>query len=146
MTKPALLNSARSALAACALLAGTGPVPAQDSSLRVELNRLEPQGENCRTYLLIENAKGGALRSLKLDLFALDTDGVAAKRLAVEVGPVPEKKTLIKLFDFTGLACPRLGSLLLNDVITCEGADGPRDSCLSAIETGSKAGAVAFVK
>ena len=100
-------------------------------------NRLESSGENCRAYFLIDNQKGRAWRSLKLDLFALDTDGVAAKRLAVEVGPVPEKKTLIKLFDFAGLACPRLGRVLLNDVMACEGSAGTREACLSAIETAS---------
>lgn len=114
--------------------------------VRVELNRLESNGENCRAYFLIDNQKGESWRSLKLDLFALDTDGVAAKRLAVEVGPVPEKKTLIKLFDFTGLACPRLGRVLLNDVMACEGAASSREACLSAIETASKVATVPFAK
>lgn len=114
--------------------------------LRVELNRLESSGENCRAYFLIDNQKGQSWRSLKLDLFALDTDGVAAKRLAVEVGPVPEKKTLIKLFDFAGIACPRLGRVLLNDVMACEGAAETREACLSAIETASKVATVPFAK
>ncbi len=139
-------NLLRSTLVGTIVVASIGPALGQESSLRVELNRLEPQGDNCRTYLLIDNSKGDALLSLKLDLFALDTDGVAAKRLAVEVGPVPEKKRLIKLFDFAGLACPQVGSILLNDVIACEGSQGPREDCLSAIEPASKAGPVAFVK
>ena len=142
----------RIAVLACAALpfAAAGPALAQDKapapSVRVELNRLEAAGENCRAYFLIDNRKGEGWRSLKLDLFALDTDGVAAKRLAVEVGPVPEKKTLIKLFDFPGLACPRFGSILLNDVMACEGAAGTREACLSAIETASKVADVPFAK
>ncbi|MFC1456510.1 MULTISPECIES: Tat pathway signal protein [Microvirga] len=125
---------------------GVSPAWAQTSGVRIELNRLEAAGENCRAYFLIDNQKGEGWRSLKLDLFALDTDGVAAKRLAVEVGPVPEKKTLIKLFDFTSLACPRLGRILLNDVMACEGAAGSREACLSAIETASKVATVPFAK
>lgn len=90
---------------ACAVLAvaaGTGSAAAQDAPapIRLELNRLEPQGASCRAYLLIDNGKGEALKSFKVDLFAMDTDGVAQRRLAVEVGPVPARKTLIKLFDF----------------------------------------------
>ena len=137
---------ARTALVVSCVCAWALPAFAQDGGTRVELNRLEPQGENCRTYLLIDNSKGDAYRSLKLDLFALDTDGVAAKRLAVEVGPVPEKKRLIKLFDWAWLACARVGSVLLNDVLTCEGPGGPRESCLAALDTASKADPVTFVK
>jgi hypothetical protein len=119
--------------------------PAQ-APLRIELNKVEAAGESCRTYFLIDNQKGETWKSLKLDLFALDTDGVAAKRLAVEVGPVPSRKTLIKLFDFPGLNCSRFGRVLLNDVLTCEGAATSREDCLSAIETASKIDAISFVK
>jgi hypothetical protein len=135
---------------ALATLAAGEPAFAQEAastpSLKVELNRLESSGDNCRAYFLIDNHQGQGWRSLKLDLFALDTDGVAAKRLAVEVGPVPEKKTLIKLFDFAGLSCPRLGRVLLNDVMACEGAAPSREACLSAIETTSRVAAVPFAK
>ncbi len=121
------------------------PSPAA-TALRIELNKVEAAGDSCRTYFLIDNQKGESWRSLKLDLFALDTDGVAAKRLAVEVGPVPGRKTLIKLFDFPGLNCSRFGRVLLNDVLTCEGATNSREECLSGIETASKIEAVSFVK
>jgi len=114
--------------------------------LRVELNKMEPAGENCRSYFLIDNRQQESWRSLKLDLFALDKDGVAAKRLAVEVGPVPGRKTLIKLFDFPGLSCPQIGSVLLNDVVACEGAAASREECLAAIETASKVETVSFGK
>ncbi len=116
------------------------------TALRIELNKIEAAGDNCRTYFLIDNQKGEGWRSLKLDLFALDTDGVAAKRLAVEVGPVPGRKTLIKLFDFPGLNCTQLGRVLLNDVLACEGAASSREDCLSAVETASKIDAVSFAK
>ncbi len=116
------------------------------ASVRVELNKLEAAGENCRTYFLIDNRQQDPWRSLKLDLFALDKDGIAAKRLAVEVGPVPGRKKLIKLFDFPGLSCPQIGSVLLNDVVACEGAGASREECLAAIETASKVDSVSFAK
>jgi len=124
-----------------------GPAVAQDkSAVRIELNKVEPAGDNCRTYFLIDNRNGDNWRSLKLDLFALDTDGVAAKRLAVEVGPVPGRKTLIKLFEFPGLTCPRIGRVLLNDVVACDGAAASPEECLSAIDTASRVDAVPFAK
>lgn len=125
-------------------LAFVGTAPAQESRpapLKLELNRLEPAGDACRTYLLVDNSRGPALKSLKVDLFAFDTEGVAQKRLAVELGPVQEKKTLVRLFDFPQLACPKVGRILLNDVLACEGGDSSRESCLERIETESKASA-----
>lgn len=130
-----------------AMLAVTGPVAAQGAKpeaagtpLKLELNKLEPSGDACRTYLLVDNARGPALKSLKVDLFAFDTDGVAQKRLAVELGPIGEKKTVVRLFDFPGIACPKIGRLLLNDVLACEGGEASRESCLERIETSTKAG------
>lgn len=146
MVQNVSLGTMRLVLAACATLGLMVPAASQEGGVRIELNRLEPVGENCRAFFLIDNRQGKDWRSIKLDLFALDTDGVAAKRLAVELGPVPEKKTLIKLFDFPGLACPRFGRILLNDVVSCDGAANARESCLSFIETASKVSSVPFDK
>jgi hypothetical protein len=129
---------------------GAGGAGAQDgrgaSPLRLELNRLQPVGESCRAYLVIENPTAAAYRSLKLDLFVFDTEGVIARRVAIEGGPVPARKTSVKLFDFAGLACERLTQVLLNDVLGCETGEGARADCLGSIETGSKAARVRFVK
>jgi len=137
-------------LAACLAIttaAGVGSAWAQEAApIRLELNRLEPQGESCRAYLLIENPSADAYRSLKLDLFAFDTDGVIAKRVALEAGPLPAKKTSVKLFDFAGLSCERFSRVLLNDVIACEAGEGARSDCLSLVETRSKLTRVGFVK
>ena len=115
-----------------------GKDPAKGAPLKIELNRLEPAGEACRTYMLVDNGRGPALKSLKVDLFAFDTEGVAQKRLAVELGPVQEKKTVVRLLDFAGLSCPKVGRILLNDVLACEGTEASRETCLERIETATK--------
>lgn len=123
-----------------------GPSRAQDTPaeskpkapLKIELNRLEQSGDACRTYMVVDNSRGTALKSLKIDIFAFDTEGVAQKRVAVELGPVAEKKTMVRLFDLAGLSCPKVGRVLLNDVLACEGADATREACLERIETASK--------
>lgn len=109
--------------------------------LKIELNRLEPAGEACRAYMLVDNSGGTALKSLKVDLFAFDAEGVAQKRLAVELGPIQKKKTVVRLFDFAGLACPKVSRLLLNDVLACEGENATRETCLERIEPATKTSA-----
>jgi hypothetical protein len=140
-----------SGLASLTMLAGLAvPALAQDGKgaaapLKLELNRLEPAGDACRTYLLVDNSRGPALKSLKVDLFAFDTEGIAQKRLSVELGPVQDRKTMVRLFDFPGIACPKISRLLLNDVLACEGSEASRETCLDRIETESKTPA-AFVR
>ncbi|WP_349369056.1 Tat pathway signal protein [Salinarimonas sp.] len=118
---------------------------AQDEGrpIGLELNRLETVGDACRAYLMIEN-RSAALETFRLDLFALDTDGVVARRLAIQLGPLPGDKTVIKLFDFTDVTCEGVGSVLLNEVLACEGESGPREDCLSQIAVGTRS--VPFLK
>ena len=138
-----------SSLASLAVLTSwVAMATAQDvkaAPIKLELNRLEPAGDACRTYLLVDNSRGPALKSLKVDLFAFDTEGIAQKRLSVELGPVQDRKTMVRLFDFPGIACSKISRLLLNDVLACEGGDASRETCLDRIETESKTPA-AFVR
>jgi len=120
-------------------------VAAADGEVRVELNKLEPNGAACRAYLVLENGTGSAFKTLKLDLVMFDTDGVVAKRLAVETAPLPATKTSLKVFDMDGLACEAVGRVLLNDVMACADASGPRDDCLGLIAPAAR-GPVEFIK
>lgn len=134
-----LLRGALAALVLTVPLAGTTMAQdARSAPLKLELNRLEQAGESCRTYLVVDNGRGSALKSFKLDLFAFDTDGIAQKRLAVELGPIPDRKTMVRLFDFPAIACAKIGRILLNDVLACEGADASRETCLDRMETTTK--------
>ena len=108
--------------------------------LKLQLNKLEAAGEACRVTLVIDNSKGAGLKSYKTDLFAFDTEGVAQKRVAVELGPLPPRKTTVKIFDFPGIACNKVGRVLLNDVLACDGGDAAREACLERTETENKAG------
>ncbi|MDP4002460.1 Tat pathway signal protein [Methylobacterium sp. NEAU K] len=122
---------------------------AQDASaekaapLKLQLNKVETAGEACRITMVVDNARGPGLKSYKVDLFAFDPDGVAQKRVAVELGPLPPRKTTVKIFDFPGIACNKVGRVLLNDVLACDGGDAAKEACLERTETETKAG-IAF--
>jgi hypothetical protein len=125
--------------------APAAPTQPASAPIRLELNRLEADGDNCRVYLLIDNSSGTAHRSLKVDLFVLDTDGIAAKRVLLELGPLAAKKTRIRLFDIQGVACTKFGKVLLNDVPDCENETGEHQDCLASTTTESKT-AVPLIK
>ncbi len=132
-------------LGACIALLAALSGAAAEPMLTLELNKLEPRGPDCRAYFRIQNLAPDPYRSLKADLFILDPHGVVSRRLALELAPIPARKTLIKTFDVQGLACDRFGSLLLSDLLACEGPGGPPQDCLAAIDTASKS-SVPFTK
>ncbi len=114
-------------------------------TLGVELNKLEPRGEDCRAYLVFENTTDIAFSALKLDLVMFDTQGVVARRLAVDAAPLAAGKTSLKVFDMSGLGCDGVGRMLLNDMLACEGPDGPLADCLQTVNPSSRAD-VPFLK
>ncbi|WP_210215664.1 Tat pathway signal protein [Mongoliimonas terrestris] len=126
-------------------LAG-GPAAAQETApLRVELNKLEEAGADCRATVVTENAGSDRLESLKLDLVVFGGDGVVAKRLAAEFGPLPGRKTVVKTFPIGGLSCTAIDRVLVNDVVACASPAGPVAGCVERIEPSSRA-AARFVK
>ncbi|KMO09905.1 hypothetical protein [Methylobacterium platani] len=141
-TKPAEVKQgeAPAAVTPAAVTQGTG------APLRVELNKLETAGETCKAVMMVENGKGGPIRSLRLDLYAFDPDGVVQKRSVVELGPVPARKTALRQFEISPTACNQVGRVLLNDVTACEGQDLTRETCLERIEPSSAKGAAPFVR
>jgi hypothetical protein len=116
--------------------AATAAAPAGPT---VELNRLEDAGAGCRLTLVVSNPGSHRFDELKLDLVLFDTEGVVARRLAVETGPVRANKTVVRLFDATDLSCAKIGRLLLNDVVACTDTAGPVAGCVDRIATASRA-------
>lgn len=135
---------ARVALVALSVLV-CGTAAAADPPVRAELNKLEPADNACRAYLVLENASEIAFESLKLDLVMFDLDGIIAERLAVDAAPLPVGKTSLKVFDIVGLPCPQIGRMLLNDVVSCSDANGPRSDCVALLSAHTR-GSVAFIK
>ncbi len=135
----------RLSLSAALLMFVMPAAHASDGAVTVELNRLEPNGEACRAYLVLQNGTESDFATLRLDLVMFDTDGVVANRLALETAPLPAGKTSLKVFDIDGLACERLGRVLLNGVMACADESGPRNDCLALVEPSAR-GPVEFIE
>lgn len=130
---------------ALACLALADAARAQADGIGIELNKLEPAGEACRAYLVFENRTATAFNPFKLDLVMFDTDGVIAKRVAVEAGPLPGGKTSVKLFDINGLGCERIRRVLLNSVMACDTAGDSQPDCTGLAKPSSRTEAT-FIK
>jgi hypothetical protein len=112
---------------------------AADGKIGVELNKVEDQSGGCRLYFVLDNATASAFEVYKLDLVMFGTDGVIARRLAVEVGPLRPAKTSVKLFDVAGLPCAGIGTALVNDVLSCKVGADERPNCIDLIQVASRA-------
>ena len=126
-----LHGRAIAAAAAIGFAMAFGPV-AQADALAIELNKLEPQKDSCRAYVVITNNSSTAYQALKLDLVVFQPDGVIGRRFALDLAPLLAQKRSIKLFDFD-IPCDQVGSLLINDVLECDGETGSIPNCLANI-------------
>ena len=130
------------ALVGALILGGLSAAPAfaQDAvKFPVELNRLEQDGPICRVYLVANNPVESTIKAFKLDLVFFDKSDIIRNRLYVELGPLIPRKTAVRLFDMPDTDCSVIGSILVNDVVSCSGADGQAMNCLARLDLSSKA-------
>lgn len=122
---------------------GAAPIP-------VELNKLEPlpaPGQGCRIYLVASNPDPEPIAQLRLDLVLFGTDGVIARRVALDLAPLGARKTAVRLFDLPGQLCDGVGRVLVNEVLACQlglrsgapPAEEPRQACTDRLQLSSRA-------
>ena len=99
------------------------------------MNKLEPADKGCRAYLVINNPTDTAYQSFKIDLVLFQTDGVIGRRFSIDLAPLRAQKKSVKLFDIDGIACDKIGSLLINDVMECKADGNAVDNCLQHLTT-----------
>lgn len=110
---------------------------AASPSVALELNKLEPTEKGCRAYVVVNNPTDTVYQSYKLDLVLFQADGVIGRRVALDLSPVKAQKRTVKLFDLDGMACDKIGSFLINDVMECKSEAGAAENCLQRLTTSS---------
>lgn len=115
------------ALLAVLLAAPVAAQAATAAPIPLELNKLEPQpvpaGQSeagCRIYMVVNNPDADPITQLRLDLMLFGTDGVVARRVALDLAPLAAHKTSVRLFDVVGQPCDGIAKILVNDVLACE--------------------------
>jgi len=112
---------------------------AEEGAIEIQLNKLEPHGDQCRTYFVVINKKDATFETLKLDLVLFQPDGVIGSRFAVDLAPVKPKKRVVKLFELGDTSCDNIGSFLINEVMECRTDSEPVSNCLEDISVSSLA-------
>ena len=110
---------------------------AEQGAIAIELNKLEPQGSQCRAYFVVTNKNSSDYQELKLDLVLFRPDGVIARRFAVDLAPLKSNKRTVKLFELAETRCEEVGSFLINEVMECRADSGPVADCLNEIAVSS---------
>lgn len=131
----------------------TGAARAAPAAWPIELNKLEPiptgtpGAPGCRAYIVMQDPDPAPIEQLRLDLVLFGTDGVIARRIALDLGPMAAGKTAVRLFDMPGLPCTDIGRVLINDVLACrmgasaggQAADQDHAACLDRLTPTSRA-------
>jgi hypothetical protein len=136
------------AFTALALLAAPAAYAQDEPPLTLELNKLEPvpaaagAAASCRAYLVAANPDNGArFDALRLDLVLFGTDGVIARRLALDLGPIQPGRTQVRLFDVHDLPCESIGQMLVNDTMICKIGGADHADCMDRLRTSSRVSA-----
>lgn len=126
-------------LTAAAMLGPAVAEPAgssSDTTISIELNKMESTDKGCRPVLVVNNPTDTAYSALKLDLVMFE-GGVFGSRIALDLAPVREQKRSVKLFELSGSSCDKISEFLINDVMECKTKDGDVDGCLKHISVSS---------
>ena len=108
---------------------------AADPSLLVELNALQPSERGCRFTFVVTNQLGGELASAAFELVLFDTAGMVSRITIVDFKDLPEGKTKVRQFDFSGIDCTKLGRILVNDATECKGTGIEPKACIRHLKT-----------
>ncbi len=127
------------ALLASAPVFGAAAQEAEGSSsapvLSVELNALQSTDKGCRFTFVVANQLGGALESAAFELVLFDKAGMVSQLTIVDFKDLPDGKTKVRQFDFSGVDCASLGRVLVNDATECKGSGIDARACIENLKT-----------
>ena len=130
-------------LLVAASLAGM-PLHAETPSLGLELNAVTEQDAGCRVTFVATNGLGADLAALVLEAVIFTPEGQVDRLALLDFQTLPQTRPRVRQFDLPGLACGRIGQVLINAVGTCTGAGLAPDACAQAISVSSRIETIAI--
>ena len=122
------------------LLASSAVLPqaqAQETApaLAVELNALQPIENGCRFTFVTTNNLGGELANAAFELVLFDKAGMVSRMTIVDFKDLPQGKTKVRQFDFSGVDCANVSRVLVNDATQCVGDGIEPGACIRNLKT-----------
>ncbi len=118
------------------LLSGT--VFGDEASITIELNKAENTEQGCRPVFLFDNQSGHQLNRFQVELALFDQKGVYSNQILLDMAPLYEGKKTIASFLLAEIPCDKIGSILVNDLPSCQNSTGNTLDCLAFLEVTSK--------
>jgi hypothetical protein len=130
--------------AALIVIGPTGPAPAAEGGLDIEINKAEDGDGTCVVSLVVRNDMGQSLDRFSMDLYVFDSDGVIARQVLLDLAPLRGaqggSKTTVARFNLIARPCAEISRVLVNDIPSCRGeAAGETLDCLAALTVSSRA-------
>ena len=114
------------------------PLMAEEPSLAQELNAVVEQDSGCRITFVATNTLDADLSALVVEAVIFTPDGLVDRLALLDFQTLPQTRPRVRQFDLPGLACDRIGQVLINAVGTCTGEGVQPDSCAAAIAVSSR--------
>jgi len=108
-------------------------------SLAIELNALQPAENGCRFTFMVTNTLGATLDAAAFELVLFDKAGMVSSLTLVDFKDLPDGKTKVRQFDFSGVDCGNLGRVLINDATQCAGTGIDPKACIANLKTQTRA-------
>lgn len=103
-------------------------------SLLLELNALQPSERGCRFTFLATNRLGGELSAAAFELALFDKAGMISRLTIIDFKELPEGKSKVRQFDFSGIDCANVGRILVNDATECSGEGIDPRACIRGLK------------
>jgi hypothetical protein len=114
------------------------PLMAEEPSLALELNAVAEQDSGCRITFVATNRLSADLSALVVEAVIFTPDGLVDRLALLDFQTLPQTRPRVRQFDLPGLACGRIGQVLINAVGTCTGEGVQPESCAAAIAVSSR--------
>ncbi len=117
----------------------SGPSFADESKLKIELNKVEDNTGTCLASLLVRQDLGSKLDRFSLDLDVFDGDGVIARQVLLDLAPLRNDKTTVIRVPLIARPCAEISQVLVNKIPSCRSAATGQDlDCLSDLAVSSR--------
>ncbi|QBF30192.1 hypothetical protein [Thalassococcus sp. S3] len=104
-----------------------------NAQITVELNTIEPVETGCQATFLTTNEHKEDVEKIVFEAVLFDTEGAVVLLTLFDFGSIPAGRPRVRQFVIPQQDCDALGSILINGVTTCSGADLTASICEAGV-------------